>query len=230
MLNIAGLDKTGTNIVFFMENSSRRILDEIMPLISSIKAQMSLLEDKLAELQSAAGTEENILPEAAGDSLSGPVREQDDMPDFTEEKPETAPAEEGLAAAAEPEAENLFSEDEMDLEYAAGPVMLDVNDLMHEAEHLSVMDALADREAWRRDRPGLPVRDIRSAISLNDRALFIRTLFREDPVLFSTTMESLNAAGTLQEAVQLLRERFPEWNMESDAVYRFMMCVRRKVG
>lgn len=230
MLNIAGLDKTGTNIVFFMENSSRRILDEIMPLISSIKAQMSLLEDKLAELQSAAGTEENILPEAAGDFFSGPVREQDDMPDFTEEEPETAPAEEGPGAAAEPEAENLFSEDEMDREYAAGPVMLDVNDLMHEAEHLSVMDALADREAWRRDRPGLPVRDIRSAISLNDRALFIRTLFREDPVLFSTTMESLNAACTLQEAVQLLRERFPEWNMESDAVYRFMMCVRRKVG
>ena len=182
-----------------MENSSRRILDEIMPLISSIKGQISLLENKLAEL--------SVSSDSSSESDSGA-------------QPETAAGNE----------ENLFPEEETDQEYSAGPVALDVNDLMRDAGHLSVMDVLADREAWRKDRPGQPVKDVRSAISLNDRALFIRTLFREDPMLFSSTMEELNSADSLQSAVSFLSERFPEWDMESDAVYRFMMCIRRKVG
>ena len=182
-----------------MENSSRRILDEILPLISSIKGQIALLEDKLAEL--------SVSSDSSVESVAGSL-------------PEPVAGNE----------ENLFSEEEMDQEYPAGPVVLDVNDLMRDAGHLSVMDVLADREAWRKDRPGQPVKDVRSAISLNDRALFIRTLFREDPLLFSSTMEELNTADSLQSAVSFLAGRFPEWDMESDAVYRFMMCIRRKVG
>lgn len=182
-----------------MENSSRRILDEILPLISSIKGQIALLEDKLAELSDSS---DSSVESVAG-SLPEPVAGNE---------------------------ENLFSEEEMDREYPACPVVLDVNDLMRDAGHLSVMDVLADREAWRKDRPGQPVKDVRSAISLNDRALFIRTLFREDPLLFSSTMEELNTADSLQSAVSFLAGRFPEWDMESDAVYRFMMCIRRKVG
>lgn len=209
-----------------MENSSRRILDEILPLISSIKGQIALLEDKLAELQHAAETEREIVSDSPSDSPDSP-----DSPDLSD-SPDSS-VESVAGSLPEPVAgneENLFSEEEMDQEYPAGPVVLDVNDLMRDAGHLSVMDVLADREAWRKDRPGQPVKDVRSAISLNDRALFIRTLFREDPLLFSSTMEELNTADSLQSAVSFLAGRFPEWDMESDAVYRFMMCIRRKVG
>ena len=209
-----------------MENSSRRILDEILPLISSIKGQIALLEDKLAELQHAAETEREIVSDSPSDSPDSP-----DSPDLSD-SPDSS-VESVAGPLPEPVAgneENLFSEEEMDREYPAGPVVLDVNDLMRDAGHLSVMDVLADREAWRKDRPGQPVKDVRSAISLNDRALFIRTLFREDPLLFSSTMEELNTADSLQSAVSFLAGRFPEWDMESDAVYRFMMCIRRKVG
>lgn len=212
--------------MLFMENSSRRILDEILPLISSIKGQIALLEDKLAELQHAAETEREIVSDSPSDSPDSP-----DSPDLSD-SPDSS-VESVAGPLPEPVAgneENLFSEEEMDREYPAGPVVLDVNDLMRDAGHLSVMDVLADREAWRKDRPGQPVKDVRSAISLNDRALFIRTLFREDPLLFSSTMEELNTADSLQSAVSFLAGRFPEWDMESDAVYRFMMCIRRKVG
>ena len=215
--------------MLFMENSSRRILDEILPLISSIKGQIALLEDKLAELQHAAETEREIVSDSPSDSPDSP-----DSPDLSDLSDSSDSSVESVAGSLpEPVAgneENLFSEEEMDQEYPAGPVVLDVNDLMRDAGHLSVMDVLADREAWRKDRPGQPVKDVRSAISLNDRALFIRTLFREDPLLFSSTMEELNTADSLQSAVSFLAGRFPEWDMESDAVYRFMMCIRRKVG
>lgn len=206
-----------------MENSSRRILDEILPLISSIKGQIALLEDKLAELQHAAETEREIVSDSPSDSPDSP-----DLSDSSDSSVESVAG--SLPESVAGNEENLFSEEEMDQEYPADPVVLDVNDLMRDAGHLSVMDVLADREAWRKDRPGQPVKDVRSAISLNDRALFIRTLFREDPLLFSSTMEELNTADSLQSAVSFLAGRFPEWDMESDAVYRFMMCIRRKVG
>lgn len=209
-----------------MENSSRRILDEILPLISSIKGQIALLEDKLAELQHAAETEIEIVSDSPSNSPDSP-----DSPDLSDSSDSSVESVAGsLPESVAGNEENLFSEEEMDQEYPAGPVVLDVNDLMRDAGHLSVMDVLADREAWRKDRPGQPVKDVRSAISLNDRALFIRTLFREDPLLFSSTMEELNTADSLQSAVSFLAGRFPEWDMESDAVYRFMMCIRRKVG
>jgi len=59
--------------------------------------------------------------------------------------------------------------------------------------------------------------------------MFIRRLFREDSALYQATIEKLNGTKELGEAVDYLRETFPEWDMESDDVYRFMMAVRRKI-
>ena len=64
---------------------------------------------------------------------------------------------------------------------------------------------------------------------MNDRALFIRSLFRGDPMLFSNTVTRINIMESLDEVLACLRDEFPEWNMDSDVVYRFMMAVRRKI-
>jgi len=92
-----------------------------------------------------------------------------------------------------------------------------------------VLDTMADKEAWRTDMPGSQVSDIRSAVALNDRILFINELFGEDPALYGDTVARLNSMSTLDEAVSYLREHFPEWKTDSDTVYRFMMIVRRKL-
>ena len=93
-----------------------------------------------------------------------------------------------------------------------------------------VLDAMIAKQAWRTDMPGAPVRDIRSAISLNDRVLFINRLFGEDPVNFQETLNILNQMGSLDEAVAYLVEAHPSWNLESELVYRFMMALRRKLN
>ena len=84
-------------------------------------------------------------------------------------------------------------------------------------------------QAWRTDIPGPEVKDIRSAISLNDRVMFISTLFREDSMLFQDVVSRINAQASLDKVVSYLEETFPEWDMNSDLVYRFMMAVRRKI-
>ena len=82
---------------------------------------------------------------------------------------------------------------------------------------------------WMMDIPGGEVANLISGISLNDRVLFINTLFREDPKLFQKTVTQLNAMASLEDAVSFLVNHFPEWNLNSELVYRFMMAVRRKL-
>ena len=87
-----------------------------------------------------------------------------------------------------------------------------------------------ERMRWRLDKPGMPVKNIRSGISLYDRALFIGTLFKEDYALYDKTIVDLNTMTSLDEAVDYLTARFPDWNFKSDIVYNFMMALRKKLG
>lgn len=77
--------------------------------------------------------------------------------------------------------------------------------------------------------PGPEVRSLRSAIALGDQVVFINRLFRKDSSLYQSTIDILNNTPTLSAAIDYLSETFPEWDLESEDVYRFMMAVRRKI-
>ena len=92
----------------------------------------------------------------------------------------------------------------------------------------AVIDVMEDKQAWRTDMPGAPVRDLLSAISLNDRVQFINVLFKEDPAAFQQARARINMMETLDEVVEYVTSEV-DWDMNSQVVYRFMMAVRRKV-
>lgn len=94
----------------------------------------------------------------------------------------------------------------------------------------AVMDVMAEKQAWRTYRPGSQVKNVISAISLNDRVLLINVLFREDPMLFQDTISAFNGMASLDEAIAYIQTHFPEWDMNSEPVYRLMMAVRRKLS
>ena len=94
----------------------------------------------------------------------------------------------------------------------------------------AVMDVMAEKQAWRTDRPGSQVKNVISAISLNDRVLLINVLFREDPILFQNTINAFNGMSSLNEAISYIQTNFPDWDMNSEPVYRLMMAVRRKLS
>lgn len=93
----------------------------------------------------------------------------------------------------------------------------------------AVMDVMAEKQAWRADRPGSQVKNVISAISLNDRVLLINVLFREDPILFQSTISAFNGMTNLDEAISYIQTNFPDWDLNSEPVYRLMMAVRRKL-
>lgn len=240
-----------------MENKESQILSEIMAMMTSIRSQMDLLEAKVAELQGLADQEDMDMTPIdldLDDIVAGPVVTADEPievvqdPETEDEpvEPEVAdepeievvvePVESGLEEAVEPEQEDddlpVFMEPEPEQEPMIEPVVEPVAEPEPVAETkpaVAVIDSMTDRQAWRTDMPGSPVRDIRSAISLNDRILFINGLFAQDPMAFQETLTRINQMETLDEVVAYVVAARPDWDLESEIVYRFMMAVRRKV-
>ncbi len=173
---------------------------------------------------SETGEQEQEQPEAA------------EEPDWTEEpQPEAAQPSE-VQPQVQAEDDLPFGDDDLPDESAAPAAKPEPKQKRRKAvldsakAETAVMDVLADKQAWRTDRPGSTVKNVISAISLNDRVLLINVLFREDPVLFQNTIAAFNAMSSLDEAVGHIRTNFPEWDLNSEPVYRLMMAVRRKLG
>jgi len=234
-----------------MKNNEQQILDEIKSMMISIRQQIELLDAKMAELQKITSPADSASDPIDLDISSFDVVEvDDDLPfDEPEAVTETQPVAEPVTEPepvvepepiAEPEPEPVeMSEDVQDagptveLEEISEPVMVQMEEPVAEvlAEDVpeAIIDAMTEKQAWRTDMPGSPVKDVRLAISLHERVLFINHLFSEDPMLFQTTINRINASESLEQVVDYVKETFPQWNLESDLVYRFMMAVRRKI-
>ena len=178
-------------------------------------------------------------PEAEPETEAAPETEAEPEPEALPEpeaEPEAAAEPE---SAAEPEAEPVQEEDDEPFSlfgemFGAAPARKSsrsrtLNEANASRASGAVIDLQTDRPAWYVDMPGPEVKDVRSAISLNDRVMFIANLFREDSMLFQDVVNHINGMSDLHKAVAYLQSTFPEWDMGSDAVYRFMMAVRRKI-
>ena len=187
-----------------MEKSQTDLLQQFQEEIAALKERIAALESQIVALQASE------------------MQADDEAVDFTDieigvEEP-AATMEEPVAV---PEPEPLVIPSEAEESPEAEPVAVPAPE--------PVPDETA-RLPWRTDKPGISVKNIRSGISLLDRALFIGTLFKEDFALYDQTIADLNAMSTLDEAVDYIREHFPSWNLKSDVVYHFMMSVRKKLG
>ena len=165
--------------------------------------------------------------EPVAEPVSEPVEEplEEPVEEYVEESIEE-PAEE---PAEEPvEEPQLSLDDDDDLPLFSEPKPLFEAAIESPKVKKAVIDVMTDKQAWRTDMVGSPVRDLLSAISLNDRVQFINILFQGDPVIFQQTRAKINAMSSLDEVVDYVTANF-DWDMSSQVVYRFMMAVRRKV-
>lgn len=232
----------------FAENAGENVGESVPDDIPEAESE----SEPEAEPETESETED--LPESEPEVEQEPAQEVEQE---TEDLPEAVPGQE-IQAEPETEAEPeqvAGTEPEAESEQVAGPAPEDLPEedgfslfggMAEEEEpkarktkapsehrqysgHKVIADQKYGNEAWRKDMPGPEVKDVRSAISLNDRVMFISTLFRDDSMLFQDVINKINALTTLEKAVQYLKENFPEWDMDSELVYRFMMSVRRKI-
>ena len=224
-----------------MEKNIEQILSEIKNKLAELEAALeaesaarAAVEAAAAEAEAKAAAERAAavaadpidididLSASEIPDISTPASEIPDVTTPVSEAPDAiTPASETVAPSFTETRENALS----------GATVSDSPQSINDATQAvkSVNDRSATPHAWRTGLPGSPVRNILSAISLNDRVLFINTLFQEDPALFQSTIAQFNEMQTLDEAEAYIETHFPGWNLDSDIAFRFMMAVRRKL-
>ena len=237
-----------------MENNQQQILSEIKTLMASVRNQLEELDAKIALWQQLADPQEADIPIDLDFDLDVALQE---VPVVVEQDAEPV-AEVVVEQDAEPVAEVVVEQDaEPVAEYVEEPVIESVpaedanadDDLpffdapeeifqpepavcpvQKTVEKPAVIDVMTEKQTWRTAMPGSPVKDVRSAIALMDRVLFINTLFGADAMAFQEALNQINQMQSLDEAVEYLAAIHPEWDFNSQTVYSFMMAVRRKVN
>lgn len=236
----------------FAENAGENVGESVPDDIPEAESESEPEAEPETEPEAEPETED--LPESEPEVEQEPAQEveqePEDLPEAvpgqeTQAEPETEAEPEQIAGPepvtgpepeAEPVPEDLPEEDGFSLfggmaeeEEPKAKKTKAPSEHRQYSGHKVIADQKYGNEAWRKDMPGPEVKDVRSAISLNDRVMFISTLFRDDSMLFQDVINKINALTTLEKAVQYLKENFPEWDMDSELVYRFMMSVRRKI-
>lgn len=218
-------------------DNQKELLAELERGLSELKEKIAVMEKLIAEYNrtETSDSEENgevaehieLVHEDFLPEISEAVQEEI-APEITATS-ETAVGD--LPAAEEEAPESVFGElwGESKPAPAKKPALRTLNDVNAASVHKAVIDSRPDKPRWYTDIPGSEVKDVRSAISLNDRVLFICSLFRDDSMLFQDVVNRINSFPTLEKAVEYLSETFPEWDIYSDNVHRFMMAVRRKI-
>lgn len=235
-----------------MQNDSSSAINQIREEIEAIKLRLTELEARLTEMEQSDNQElqedmpENLEPIDLSSDLSPelidlndidavgleeePVEIKEQPVEMEEVEKQEATVEEPLAQAeTQPEEQGSFSifGDEFGAEEPKKKK--NINDVEKNRSKKAVMDVAREQYAWRTDMPGTPVKNILSAISLADRALFINTLFKGDPILFNESISVLNGMAGFEEAMNYISREHPEWDLSSDVSYRLIMAIRRKL-
>lgn len=181
-----------------------------------------------ASVEAPVETPVETPTEVTVEAVEEPVVEEVAVQETVVEETPVVEVEEDLPVAVEENLPVAEEDDDDDLPLFAEPTPLFEAAQASPKAKKAVLDVMEDKQAWRTDMPGAPVRDLLSAISLNDRVQFINTLFNGDPAIFQQTRAKINMMTSLDQVLEFITANF-NWDLNSQVVYRFMMAVRRKI-
>ena len=93
---------------------------------------------------------------------------------------------------------------------------------LHDELAVKQSTTIADIHAKRK------ISNINENITLNQRFMFINTLFNGDDSLFSEVLNVLERKQSYQEAIQFLGDEFPHWDMEAEEVQEFIEIIGKR--
>ncbi len=174
------------------------------------------------------------LPVEAPVAYAAPAREAavsaqpvpPEMPSVTETVlEETALAEENTAGS------RRFNVLEEVPTLAHQPMVRELNETISPGE-LSLNDKLSERKKELAETLGSePLKDIKKAISLNDRYIFITELFRGDEAMYERSLKTINHFSIYAEAEFWIQRELKlklGWNEELPSVKLFDQLVQRR--
>ena len=113
-----------------------------------------------------------------------------------------------------------YKEKGKELHEAIGGQQASLNDKLKQAK-IELSDALQD----------IPVKDLKKAIGVNDRFLFIKELFRGDEVMYERSIKTINSFSIFPEAEYWIKRELKlklGWNDSNIVVKQFDQLVKRR--
>lgn len=199
-----------------MKDALLKIAEAFEALEARIAAQderIAALEERLEAQQQRIEEMENAEPEVEVELVPMPV-EEPEIPETPEmpEEPEM-PAQPEIPETPEPEIPEIPEEPEIPAE----------------PEPVAAPEPEEEPEPARPVQTslfGMPVDDIRHAISLGDRFLFQRELFAGNGELMQKTLNALNEQTSYNEAVHYISQF--DWDKESSTYELFLNVLKRR--
>lgn len=141
-----------------------------------------------------------------------------------------------------PEAEPVAQEQESVVQRQFN-VLEEVPTLAHQAQVRELNDTMAGKELSLNDKLNLqhgelgnklkdvPIKDIKKAISLNDKFIYIRELFRGDEVMYERSLKTINQFSIYPEAEFWIQRELKlklAWPEDNPLVKQFDQLVKRR--
>jgi len=202
------IDKVAINLPSIFDNP---LVLEAEKEILELHVDESLIEDELEQIRKAAEAKNIISFKNRKPILFDPV---EDTPTLAQQKPspviEPEPTINTDTNTDEKKVVTLIFDDEQQ----------SLNDTLNTAK-TEVSDTLKD----------MPIKDLKKAININDRFLFINELFQGDEVMFDRSIKTINGFTAYSEAEFWVRRELKTklgWNDKDEVVKQFDHLVRRR--
>jgi len=171
-------------------------------IIQVLQVDEAELEAELEEIKRNAATMQKISVQSRPQLLFSPVEDDEDIPTLAHQRqPKKAAAKE-------------------------------INEQIAKNDESSVNDRLKENKTELSDKlTETSVKDLRKAIGINDRFLFIKELFRGDEAMYERSIKTINGFSIFPEAEYWIRRELKVklgWEDSQDVVKQFDQLVKRR--
>lgn len=201
----------------------------------AVTAQLLLSELQKNITRPSIGTNVSVvLPKVSilvNQAVEEKIEEADPIPDPVTEEPVTNGLYFDVAAAIPTLAHQTYE------------VVETITEKQVQKEHFEYNTALASRSESLNDRlkenkvevvttlQGTPIRDLKKAIGINDRFLFVNDLFRGDENMYERSLKTINGFSIFPEAEYWIQRELKVklgWSDDSESVKLFDQLIRRR--
>ncbi len=179
--------------------------------VEVLKVDEAEMEAELEEIRRNAQAKNNMGVQNKPSLLFDPV---EDIPTLTHQQPAAAasPKAEPAPAAARPaEVHEIIAKDQS---------ASSLNEKLKQAK-IELGDSLVEA----------PIKDLKKAIGINDRFLFINDLFRGDEVMYERSIKTINSFSIYPEAEYWIKRELKlklAWDDKNHVVKQFDQLIRRR--
>ncbi|WP_295795581.1 hypothetical protein [Mucilaginibacter sp.] len=181
--------------------------EEVEPLVEELKTE----DEKVEEIETPPIAEEAVEEPIAEVVTNGP--EEVPVAEIEEEKPEEAPI---VELAVEKLDDKVPAKDE--------------DEVITRNQKISAQ--MGDKAVSKTDQASIkPISDIKLAITLNDKLMYVKDLFNGYNLAYSEAIEILNRFNTFEEAQRFLKTNYVtknNWEGKAATTEKFYALLRRR--